>query len=175
MIIAMMQAARNYVRAKMIADATLSQSFTELSLLPGDPPDITTLPEGLTLYEVRGVIEETPPPEERHTIYVKVREVKGDIAFLKDWIIEVSVGGFTDVEGFTLANHSALELAVDRIWDKNLPANANAQAELATRVAAKVPGWNLAGFHAQGWEEVRDGNELLPGYEVKAGIIKSDL
>lgn len=175
MITAMMQAARDYVRAKMIADATLAASFKELTELAGDPPDITNLPEGFTLYEVRGVIEESPMPEERHTVFVKVREIKGDISFLKDWMIEVSVASPVDVEGVSIEGHSALELAAERIWDKALPANATAEADLAAQIAAKAPGWTGGGFHPQGWDEAREGTELLPVYEVKAGVMKAGL
>lgn len=173
MILAMMWAARDYVRAKMIADETLAESFKELSELAGDPPDIETLPEGFVLYEVRGVIEDSPEPEERHVIYVKCREVKGDLTILKDWMIEVNVYTPVDVKGkgVTLAGHSALEMAVGRVFDKGL--HESPEADLADEIEAKAPGWTGGGFHAMGWSEARDGESLVPVYEVKAGVMKS--
>lgn len=173
MIIAMMRAARDYVRAKMIADETLAASFKELSELAGDPPDIETLPEGFVLYEVRGVIEPTPEPMERHVIYVKCREVKGDLARLKDWVIEVTVGCPIDVKGkgITLDGHAALELAVGRIFDKDL--HPDAEDDLAAEIEAQADGWTCGGFHAMGWGEMREGESLVPVFEVKAGVMKS--
>lgn len=175
MIIAMMRAAREYVRAKMIADATLAESFKELSELAGDPPDIETLPEGFVLYEVRGVIETTPEPAERHVIYVKCREVAGDLALLKDWVIEVTVATPVDVKGkgLTLEGQSALELAVGRIFDK--AQHPTGEADLAEQIEAHAPGWTGGGFHAQGWTEAREGESLVPVYEVKAGVMKAVL
>lgn len=166
MIVAMMQAAREYVRAKMIADATLAASFKELSELGGGPP-----PAGYVLYEVRGSIEATPQPEDRHVVCVHCREVKSDMTRLKDWIIEVTVGTPIDVQGkgITIAGHGALELALGRIFDKSL--HPSAEADLAAQIEAKVPGFTGGGFHAQGWAEARDGESLVPVYEVKAGVM----
>ena len=172
MIMTMMWAARDYVRAKMIADETLAADFKELSEL-GDPPDIETLPEGFALYEVRGVIETTPEPKERHVIYVKCREIKSDLETLKDWMIEVTVATPADVtaNGISLGGHAALEMAMGRIFDRTLhPA---AEADLAAQIAAKAPGWTGGGFFVQGWGEAREGEDLVPVFEVKAGVMKS--
>lgn len=172
MIISMMQAARDYVREKMIADETLAAMFKELSELSGDPPDIDSLPSGFVLYEVRGTIETTPEPEERHVIYVKCREVKSDMTRLKDWMIEVQVYTPVDVKGkgITLSGHSALEMAMDRIFDKTL--HPTAEADFAEQIEAKAAGWTGGGFHAMGWGEAREGEALVPVYEVKAGVMR---
>lgn len=168
MIVHLMRAARDYVRAKMLADEDLAAIFTELSELDGDA---TSLPAGKILYEVRATMESTPPPEERHTIEVGVREVKSDMTTLKDWVILCSVGSPVDVAGITLDNHAILETAMVNVWDKSL--HEDAEGDLATLVAARLPGWTLGGFHAVGWDEARGDTALLPVYEVKCGVMKS--
>lgn len=170
MIMAMMRAARDYVREKMIEDEILAASFKELSELGGDPPDIGTLPEGYALYEVRATIEDSPEPKERHVVYVKCREIAGDLEGLKDWMIEICVATPGDVtaNGISLDGMMALELAVARIWDRRL--HPTAEADLAAQIEAKAPGYTGGGFYPQGWTETQDDNGRFPVFEVKAGV-----
>jgi len=169
MLTNMQAACRDFVRDYMLADVLLTGSFKEAS----EVTDVAPLPDGFTLYEVRGVTEETDLPEDRHVIYVKVREAPSPLTFLKDCMIEISVGSPVDVEGVTIAGHSALEEAVERVWDKT--EHPTAAADLTAKIEAHLAAWTGADFFAEGWQEAREGTELLPVYTVKAGVKKRGL
>ena len=162
-------ACRDFVKAFMLNDPALTASFKESSQVTDEAP----LPEGFTLYEVRTVIEETPLPEDRHVIYVKVREAPSPITFLKDCMVEISVGSPVDAPGVTVASHAALEQAVERVWDKT--EHPTADADLITQIEAHLAAWTGAGYFAEGWQETREGTELLPVYSVKVGVKKRGL
>lgn len=73
------------------------------------------------------------------------------------------------VSGITKAHHAAAVIAVSEVF---VAAN---EADLSTKIAAKIPGYHGGGFFATGWQPGREDTAWLPVFAVKVGVVKDGI
>lgn len=139
----------SYLTTKLSADASLS---------------------GIT-YAIRAVTSTTPQQGDRHEIYVSVSGSPKTLTALSEAEVEIFVATPADVAGVTVANHSKVEQAVTRAWDKSV--HASAASDLSTLISANLSGYEGGDFFVNGWQNGREETSFLPVFSVKVGVVRS--
>lgn len=139
----------SYLTTKMSADASLS---------------------GVT-YEVKPIVSADPQKKDRHEIYVRVSGTPRTLTALAEAEVEIFVITPVDVDGVTISDHSLLEQAVSRAWDKS--EHATAAADLSTLITANLSGHVGGDFFVNGWQAGTEETSFNPVFSVKVGVVQS--
>ena len=115
-------------------------------------------------YVIRPGRSQETPPGDRSEIVVLCGEVANFRERLKEAMLECFVRSPADIEGVTLATHSALTKALELAW-----ASAN-YADWSTAVAAVDSLWVGANYYREGWNGGSEGTDWLPSLRVKTGV-----
>lgn len=122
------------------------------------------------LLDVRQGTEETTPPDDRSSIIMRGAGVDRTIPNLRDVQMEMVLNSPADVPNVTLASHRLIEIAIEKIWDKD--DTPSAAADLSTKIVAELPGWHGGDFFVTGWQPGREDTSFLPIFMVKVGLAK---
>jgi hypothetical protein len=128
-------------------------------------------------YVVRTATSRETVPGDRTIVAVRVQQGERQMESLADPIAEIIVATPAVNEGATVAGHSAVEQAVDRVFVRSRSIGEDEESititeALAAEIEDRLEGWTGAGFFNQGWQPGREDTQWMPVLSVKIGAIR---
>jgi hypothetical protein len=130
-------------------------------------------------YVVRATTTREEVPGDRSTVAVRVVQAPRTMHALIDAEVEIVVGTPSQNEATSVANHSLVEAAVDRIFvrDRTIGEDEDetpVEEALSVEIAARIPGYDGAGFFNRGWTPGREDTAWQPALAVLVGAKRVD-